>query len=194
MMTALRTLNARRHEWRITHVGAQHGFSLLEVLVTVVVVSVGLLGILGLQTASIANTRISASRSAATVAADNFVARMRANPEGDYDDIASITNIENFTTTDLPDCDDGSPCSVDNITKHDVYQWSLTLQRKLPDGYGFVDCVDSTCSAYRITVAWTEHDPASSDQTPANGNAVDLCDDGDGHQITDRCFITEVRP
>lgn len=167
---------------------SQFGFGLLEALVTMVVVSIGLLGILGLQTASMANTQISAARSAATVAADNFAARMRANPEGDYDDIASITDWDNFNTADLPNCDNGSSCSVDDITEHDVYQWSLLLQRKLADGYGFVDCVDTACSTYRITVAWSEHDPANSD--PAT--TTDLCDEN--AQITDRCFVTEVRP
>lgn len=173
----------------------EQGFSLLEALVTVVVVSIGLLGILGLQTASMANTHISGARSNATVATDNFVARMRANPEADYDGIESYTDFQAVTTT-IPECDQ-TPCSVDDIKTLAIWEWSHTLQQKLPNGRGFVDCNDDdVCQRYRITIVWDEHNPtADAYQANANNAAVDLCEnDPPDHQITDRCFVTEVRP
>lgn len=161
------------------------GFSLLEVLVTLVVVSIGILGILGMQTASMINTRISASRSNATVAADNFAARMRANPDVNYDGIASdasITNPTSATKSKLPDCSASSSnsCDEDDIKAIAVWEWSKTLQRTLPNGRGFVDCLNATagtgCERYRITVVWDEHDPLRYDNNTQGTGSADFCD------------------
>lgn len=169
--------------------GRARGFTLLEVLVAVVVVSVGMLGILGLQTASLLNAQVSSARSAATVAVDNFAARMRANPGGDYDGIASLTDFA--SATDTPSCSGDAACSVAEMTAQAVYQWSRTLARGLPNGRGFVDCVDDgQCDAYRITVVWDEHDPQG-----GSAAGTDLCsDDPPGRAITSRCFVTVLRP
>lgn len=167
------------------------GLSLLEALVTIVVVSVGLLGILGLQTASVVNTRVSAFRSNATILAHNFAERMRANPQGNYnniivaDDETSITiNGEGFTE-DSPDCN--NRCTVAQITQYDAREWQKAISKKLPNGEGYVDCItdDADCDSerYYITMAWAER---SRDD--------DLCHTGPHKGLTKRCVVTEVRP
>jgi type IV pilus assembly protein PilV len=57
----------------------QLGTTLVEVLVTVVVISIGLLGIAGLQAVSVRDTQSSVVRSQATALADFILDRMRAN-------------------------------------------------------------------------------------------------------------------
>lgn len=55
------------------------GFTLVEVLVTLVILSVGLLGIAGLQASGLRFNSISAQRSLASIETSNFIAKMRAN-------------------------------------------------------------------------------------------------------------------
>lgn len=58
----------------------QRGFSLIEVLITVLVVSVGMLGLAALQLASIKNTNSAFLRTQATLATADLIDRMRAQP------------------------------------------------------------------------------------------------------------------
>ncbi len=58
----------------------QAGVSLLEVLIAVLVLSVGLLGIAGLQTANVRNTQSAHQRTVAVLLAASMAERIRANP------------------------------------------------------------------------------------------------------------------
>jgi type IV pilus assembly protein PilV len=58
----------------------QKGVSLLEVLIAVLVLSVGLLGIAGLQTANLRNTQSAHQRTVAVLLAASMAERIRANP------------------------------------------------------------------------------------------------------------------
>jgi type IV pilus assembly protein PilV len=58
----------------------QHAFTLVEVLVTIVIMSVGLLGVVGLQLASMRSNHSAYLRTQATLAAYDLIDRMRADP------------------------------------------------------------------------------------------------------------------
>jgi len=58
----------------------QRGFTLVEVLVTVIIMSIGLLGVAGLQLASMRSNHSAYLRTQATLAAYDLVDRMRADP------------------------------------------------------------------------------------------------------------------
>jgi len=57
----------------------QTGFTLIEILVTVVVLAIGLLGLAGLQAAGLSFSSTAAQRSQATSLAYDIIDRMRAN-------------------------------------------------------------------------------------------------------------------
>jgi len=57
----------------------QAGMTLIEVLITLVVLAVGLLGFAKIQAYAVQNNRISLQRSLATMYADNYVECIRAN-------------------------------------------------------------------------------------------------------------------
>lgn len=166
----------------------ERGFTLLEALITIVVVSIGLLGILGLQTVSIANTQISAARSTAAVAAESIAARILANPEGaaGYEDISHPAAGGNAPETDCID----EACSPADLATYDAWMWDHMLGERLPKGAGYVDCVDSgpsACRTYRVIVAWSERDRTGSGGTSDQCDATDIA-------ISKRCFVTLVRP
>lgn len=80
---------------RLSRPRRQRGFTLIEILVAVIVLSVGLLGVASLQIASKRGNFEAMQRSAATMYAESLVERMRANPVN----YASFTNGDFVTTS-----------------------------------------------------------------------------------------------
>lgn len=174
----------------------ERGFTLLEALVTLVIISIGLLGILGLQTVSIANTQISSARTEATLAADNMADRMRANfrgaRAGEYDGI-------DHPSDNAPPaaCTTGSPCDFAAMAERDAWEWDERIGTALPKGEGHVDCeetVGGECMSYLVTVLWSERD-AEGAAGPADPD-IDQCDKTapDADLLVSGCFQTQVRP
>ncbi len=143
----------------------QHGFTLLEVLIAIVIFSIGLLGIASLQLAGLRYTHTSQLRATAAMQAENIADRMRANLAGVADDEYNVTgSIPASSET----CD--TECTSAEIAEHDLYNWNLHNGALLPDGAGIV-CIDSTpendavpgdwkCDntgeVYTVKIAWTE--------------------------------------
>lgn len=119
------------------------GFSLIETLIALVIVSVGLLGIAALQTLALRNTQAANIASQATIAAHDIIERMRANPAGiasKHYDMPNLVVHENCYTT--------VGCTPAELAEHDAYEWASTLAtdsipKKIPQGSAIV-CIDST--------------------------------------------------
>lgn len=112
----------------------QRGVSLLEVLITVVVLSIGLLGLAALQANATKFNHSAYLRSQATNMAHEMIERMRANT-GVYPTAPGpITNL-----TDTFDSGTGPACgeSLGAVTvARDVNQWKSCVENTLPDGRG----------------------------------------------------------
>jgi type IV pilus assembly protein PilV len=142
------------------------GFSLIEVLIALVVTSIGLLGLAALQVTSLKVNHASYLRTQATQFAHDIADRMRANRvaalDGDYDvDFADST----------------SPGSV---AETDVDEWRDGLLRELPAGSGAVD-VDATGLAV-IRVRWND----------ARGDTGAENVDADGDSLLEFRLVTEI--
>lgn len=152
----------------------QSGFTLLEALISVVVISIGLLGILGLQAVGIASTQTSVTRSSAAMEIENMIARMRANPAAVAD--GDFANVDNPAAGKAP----GKNCNADACTPaemaaYDAYQWDVYLGTVLPAGRGQIECEDSPCnptSPHTITVTWNEKDKREGEINTQSFNAV----------------------
>lgn len=138
----------------------QRGFTLLEALITLVIVSVGLLGLLALQTASLVNTRVSAARTQATLATESMADRMRANRDGvaanEYHDFDHPSE-DTLSTR----CTGNEDCDSEQMARFDTWHWDRSLGQQLPNGEGAIECLEtdgSACLRYRVTVRWTEPD------------------------------------
>lgn len=86
----------------ITGSRLQAGLTMIEILVTIVVVSVGLLGLAGLQITGLKGTSNSAMRTQATVLANDIAERMRAN-------IAAVDDNRFFAITSEVGVDCSAP-------------------------------------------------------------------------------------
>jgi type IV pilus assembly protein PilV len=144
----------------------QSGFTLLEVMVAIVVLSLGLLGLAGLQAASLRNNQTAYYRGIATQQAYDMADRMRANLAG--------VRAGNYTLaaglpSGTPDCF-AAGCSIANMAVSDHRQWNTANAALLPNGDGTVVCEDGTAAAgctattgnwvFRVTVSWNERTEA----------------------------------
>jgi type IV pilus assembly protein PilV len=164
-----RRLNASMSQ----QMSSQHGFTLLEVLVAIVILSIGLLGLAGLQAVSLNNNQIAYYRSIASQQTYDMADRIRANlagvTAGNYDNLPARDTANPNDPPD-PGCINGnSGCStaLANVALTDRFQWLTNTAVVLPGGAGTVRCVQgpaSTCvtntatanRVFDITVTWTE--------------------------------------
>ena len=110
-----------------------------EVMVAVVVFSIGMLGLARLQLASFSYNHSAYLRSIATVAAYDMADRMRANriviSGGHYN--APLSPAKNAN------CLAAAGCTPQQMAGHDIAEWRETLASTLPQGQGMV-CIDSS--------------------------------------------------
>jgi type IV pilus assembly protein PilV len=121
------------------------GFTLTEILVTLVIISVGLLGVAGLHSMSLRNNFDALIRSHASALADEIADRMRTNRTralaGDY-------NIAL-----------GVPRTGPTLADADINDWRLRLRAQLPgDADGAVSLAAPPSRLVTITIQWGERD------------------------------------
>ena len=136
------------------------GFSLLEVLIALVILSVGLLGIAAMLGTTVKGNDSAYMRSQATILANNIIDRMRANPigaaNGDYD-IAIGTPAPGSATV----CTGGgADCDSAVLADYDLTQWKQTLasaSNGLPDGDGGISTSQlGGVNLVTVTVQWND--------------------------------------
>lgn len=123
------------------------GFSLIEVLVALVVLSVGLLGLAALQSTATQFNASAYSRSQATILAYDMADRIRANREAALD--GDYTSPYPGT---LPTCNDAV---AGTVAQQDLAAWRRSLACSLPSGNGAVD-YDAGTDVVTISVTWDE--------------------------------------
>ena len=125
------------------------GFSLVEVLIALVILSVGMLGIAGLYVHSMKAGRTSLFRHHAVTLAGDVADRIRANPRaGAVYGLAGANN----------NCVNGGvDCTPVQMAANDIDLWDQQATDTLPNGTVTV-VYDNGVSppTYEITVAWDE--------------------------------------
>lgn len=122
---------------------------MLEVLIAIVVISFGLLGLVGLQAVGLKSNQTAYFRSLATQQAYDMADRMRANMKG-----VAAGYYDNITATEAdPGCVLSS-CTSEEMSKYDRYAWYTANAALLPSGSGTVK--GSRTTYFTITVSWTE--------------------------------------
>lgn len=131
-----------------------HGFTLLEVMIALMVTSIGLLGLAALQANSMRFNQTAYLRGQAALLAYDMADRMRANKAGidagDYNaPPGTIADPGCITTT--------TGCTPAEMAQYDFFQWQQLLGRYLPGSAASTYAVDGTnANRFNITVAWRE--------------------------------------
>ncbi len=117
------------------------GFTLIEVLVALLILSVGLIGIAGLQLTGVKNTRDAYYRTQAVMLAYDITDRMRANITG-----VTAGNYDAITGSTTGACLGTGGCTAAQMAADDVARWRADVAERLPGGDAIV-CLDSTLDA-----------------------------------------------
>lgn len=104
----------------------QNGFTLLEVLVTMLIISLGLLGIAGIIANSLKVNQGAYTRSQASLLSNDIIDRMRAN---------RITAEVDPSPYGLASCAD-APATPTTVVQTDIKQWCDAIAATLPFGTG----------------------------------------------------------
>ncbi|HEY0682395.1 MAG TPA: type IV pilus modification protein PilV [Steroidobacter sp.] len=121
------------------------GMTIIEVLVTLVIVSVGLLGVVALQLTTLRNNQNASVRSQAAMLASDMLDRMRSNR---YD----RTTGEGPERFQIGIGEDEVPATT---AGDEIRRWRLVLDEQLPEGRGGIDYDDDT-NLVTITIQWGE--------------------------------------
>ena len=153
-----------RHPAETPQVNHERGFSLLEVLIALLVLSVGLLGIAGLQTVSLRFNHQSYERTQATLLISEMIEKITANPvatrAGAFNNIPSTDMSGTFVYGSCP----GS-CTATQLANYDLFRWKRSLEdpRRLAQGTGSIERIltppvgAATQHVFNITVTWVEN-------------------------------------
>jgi type IV pilus assembly protein PilV len=125
------------------HIHKHRGFTLLEVLIALLVLSIGLLGLAALQTSGLRSNQMATMRTLATQIAYDMTDRMRANTTG-------MTNLEYVIATDETPA--ASPATTAEI---DLTEWRAQVAR-LPGGLSSITRSAGPPVTHEITVYWDE--------------------------------------
>ena len=129
------------------------GFTLVEILVTVVIISTALLGLVGLQAAGVRNTIGSYNRTQATHLAYNMADRMRANVAGQATYIALGATPENAAKK--ANCMTTAGCTTAEMAENDLYEWHQALQ-DTANGLVKTGKITYTAPVFTIAITWGE--------------------------------------
>ncbi|MCP4875082.1 MAG: type IV pilus modification protein PilV [Gammaproteobacteria bacterium] len=140
---------------RLKYPRSQLGISLIEVLVAILVVSIGLLGVLGVQVRSFSHSDSAYFRSQAVIYGYEILDRIRANRgaalNGDYD--LSLSELSDLT----------APSESAAVSIVDRYDWLRNLDNTVPGAKGALDCDGN--AVCRVTVEWNDSHADSDDPT-----------------------------
>ncbi len=143
----------------------QRGFSLLEVLIALLVLSVGLLGIAGLQTISLKFNHQSYERTQATTLISEMYEKIIANPQAATDGVFSAVAYGSPSSSYASGGCPAACATTTELATYDIQQWKLALENPkiLAQGTGEILLEDAAAGGpatgvFRITVGWMEND------------------------------------
>ena len=141
------------------------GFSLIEVLIALVILSVGLLGIASMVGVSLKSKDSSYYRTQATALTYAMLDRMRANRTvagaGSYDIAPSPATLPAMPSATC--FGSAASCSTSDIASLDVNQWKSDLSNLLPGGDGSIKTQTvNQFTQVTITVTWNDQRAAKS--------------------------------
>jgi type IV pilus assembly protein PilV len=123
---------------------------MIEVLVTIIIIAVGVLGAAALQVTTLKNLSSSHSASVAAILAEDFSERMRANPDQALNDAyVHSTDPGDYTDCALQDC------SMAQLAAYDIGSWWEQLTAVLPSGKGEVTRNAGT-NTFVLTIRWDD--------------------------------------
>lgn len=146
----------------------QSGAGLIEALVAILILSIGLLGMLGMQTAALKYEQTGWIRSALSTNLASLADRVRSNSGADgaaytysqtYSEDRTAIAAGSGYFTPSKNCDTAT-CSAAELAAYDLLVWRRDVNAQLPGGSGFVVPTGTKGQDLRflVTIAWFDKD------------------------------------
>lgn len=144
----------------MTHpASGERGFTLMEILISVLVLSVGLLGLASLQAAGLSANNSAYFRTQAIHLANDMADKIRANP---VEVTTGTFNNVSAPVASPTDCSQGTNCTTTEVAQHDIAEWYGSLASELPGATGTITRNAGT-QVVTVSVMWDDA------RTGANG-------------------------
>ncbi|MEJ8854899.1 type IV pilus modification protein PilV [Variovorax robiniae] len=154
---------------------AQRGFTLLEVMVAVLLLTIGIFGFAKMQALAISSTQTASSRSIVAMQANSLAAAMHGGREFWGEGVvartfstngATVTDATGVLTTAGPNnCESAtkptieSMCTPQQIATREVGLWAFNLNALLPGATSLVNCSTRTTTtpvSCVLTIQWND--------------------------------------
>ena len=161
------------------------GFTLLEVMVAMVIFSIGLLGLAGIQAVALKNNNSAYTRTVSMQLAYNMSDVLRAST----DSTGNIINTFDAVTTAIPGAptrciqkfDDGTApsCSETDLANFEIYHWKKRIEKELASGLG---SISRSGDVVTIIIMWDDEYTGATGTACGTDSAVDL-----------KCYTLEIQ-
>ncbi|MEM7083577.1 MAG: type IV pilus modification protein PilV [Pseudomonadota bacterium] len=160
-------MKTSRYHIPYKHRRYSRGFSLIEVLVALVVLSVGMLGVLTLQVKGLQFSQSARISTNAILAASDMADRIRANPNGGLSYVAGLGGAGDQPQpqcADLPNAPmpANTTCTTAELAAFDIWLWkeAIASDAGLPGGEGSIEVLlpagAVATTTYTVTLNYTE--------------------------------------
>lgn len=138
----------------------QDGTTLIEVLVTIVLLGIGLLGLASMQNISLKYSYDSYLRTQSALIASDMFDRIRANPTAQYDDITATTSVDCTQTT----------CAPATMMQYDMTQWAARVDETFPGAATTITSAGTPINTYTIAFKWESRTSDGADESATGGD------------------------
>lgn len=142
----------------------QRGVTLLEIMISLLVASLGILGVASLQYAGMKSAQEGYFFSAAALLADDIAERIRVNSTAKNAYAQAMAS----SYTAGRNCET-SQCSASQMAAYDVQQWLAAVAARLPNSAGAVAYTAGSPAQYAITVRWRGLSDGNCDSSGGSG-------------------------
>jgi type IV pilus assembly protein PilV len=153
----------------------QSGFTLLEVMVSLVIFSVGMLGLAGIQATSIQSNNIAYMRTIAMQSAYDMADIIRASADFNNNVDSTFDNVTTTVGSEPTSCAQNGAtlptCTTAQMAAFEIFYWKTNLQNSLPSGRG---TVVRNGTIYTITVMWDQARTGATGENCSGNPADDL--------------------
>ncbi len=182
---------------------SSHGMSLIEILVAVIVLSIGLLGIAALQIQSKRSNFEAIQRTTATMLTHEIVERMRNNASR-LEDYLTTVGGGVITAAPTPNCSNTNPCTPQQLVQRDLWEWERAIDgaEEVAGGSetgGLVmptGCITGPAGGgsgiYTVSLAWRGQNSIQDANPSGCGQGSGKYDDSPGDNVYRRVLAINV--
>lgn len=133
----------------------QRGASLIEALVSILILSLGLLGLAGLQLNALAFQKSSWATNRVAELTGDIAERIRANPGASYTYVNTYSTASSAAPS-ITGCRTSGTCNADQIALDDIGNWLIKAQTSLPGGAAMLQ--GDLATGFTVTAMYRDKD------------------------------------